>query len=113
MIKKGSRIKYRAGRGWGVGKVVKVEGGKAVVRTKNGYAVSRLVGELKGPDGEATDDQIDNVTPPPEALKASDEKLSPTVSWPSGDDGHEDADYKNEDRDGGHDDDEDGGDGDE
>lgn len=49
-VKKGSRVKFKAGKGYGLGKVTSVKGGVATIATEGGASVNRKLEGLKHPD---------------------------------------------------------------
>jgi hypothetical protein len=50
MVRKGSRVKYKVGRGYGLGRVKHVKGGVATIVTEHGVELNRSVEKLKSPD---------------------------------------------------------------
>jgi hypothetical protein len=53
MFRKGDRVKYRIGRGWGFGRVESVSGGTIAIRTTEGYTFAKVAVELGYPAGLA------------------------------------------------------------
>jgi hypothetical protein len=49
-VRKGSRVKFKVGKNWCVGKVLKVAEGKATIETAKGSQVTRALDSLRDPN---------------------------------------------------------------
>jgi hypothetical protein len=49
-VRKGSRVKFKVGKNWCLGKVLKVAEGKATIETAKGSQVTRALDSLRDPN---------------------------------------------------------------
>jgi hypothetical protein len=70
-VRKGSRVKFKVGKNWCVGKVLKVAEGKATIETAKGSQVTRALDSLRDPN---EDDESSPAPAPAVALAESDDE---------------------------------------
>ena len=51
-LRRGTRVRFKAGKGTSIGKIVSVKDGKATIKTATGALVRRAVDGLSDPDAE-------------------------------------------------------------
>jgi hypothetical protein len=70
-VRKGSRVKFKVGKNWCLGKVLKVAEGKATIETAKGSQVTRALDSLRDPN---EDDESSPAPAPAVALADPDDE---------------------------------------